>query len=56
MTGMASRRPRKHIKLTESHRVIILPNMQYLDAATPEEYVSNYARRRMPEIKVSEKR
>ncbi|MDY0020665.1 MAG: hypothetical protein RBT47_11765 [Anaerolineae bacterium] len=36
------------IELSESHRAMITPSsMNYLEAATPEEYVRNYAKRRL---------
>ena len=36
------------IELSEGHRATIAPSLKYLEAATPEEYVRNYAKRRLP--------
>lgn len=39
------------IQLTESHRAVIRPSMQYLSASTPEEYVLNYAKSKLSQAK-----
>lgn len=35
------------IEISDAHKVQILPNMKWLEASTPEEYVRNYARRNL---------
>jgi hypothetical protein len=43
------------IELSDNHKAEISPNMKPLDASTPEEYVLNYAKRKLAEAKTKGK-